>query len=68
MPGAIFKGLTMGGVHYTAEQGNEIIEYARCHGITLRRAAELLAEIKGWPRPRNLRTGRSPAVERTRKR
>jgi hypothetical protein len=48
----------MGGVSYNTEQGNEIIQYAQRHRITKRRAAELLAEIKGWPRPRH--SGRSP--------
>ena len=54
MPEAVFEGLTVGGVHYDAEKGTEIISYARQHGITQGRAAELLAEIKGWSRPRNL--------------
>jgi len=48
-----FAGLTIGGASYNAEQGREIIQYAQRHHMTMRRAAELLAEINGWPRPRH---------------
>jgi len=50
-----FAGLTIGGASYNAEQGREIIQYAQRHHMTMRRAAELLAEINGWPRPRHFK-------------
>ena len=50
---AVFDGLTFGGVHHDLEQSNEIIRYARDKGHDGRRAAELLAEIKGWQQPRD---------------
>jgi hypothetical protein len=48
---AHFAGLTVGGAVYDAEQGRAIIQYAKRHGIAETKAARILAEINGWPRP-----------------